>query len=145
MVNVKMMFLIGVRAPTVHPRFRCFARVFPAKRLDLKSLKGWSKAEELGAPAMLYISYNQFDHLRRPWILPRLLSTPKWRAVCKLERQWTFVRPFLSRFYFSSDFKRLATFLVISPSRFWSVKISPYHSDGRKRRGWRMATCTICA
>jgi hypothetical protein len=26
-----------------------FARVFPEKRLELKSLKGWTKAEELGA------------------------------------------------------------------------------------------------
>jgi hypothetical protein len=25
-----------------------FARVFPEKRLELKSLKGWTKAEELG-------------------------------------------------------------------------------------------------
>jgi hypothetical protein len=27
-----------------------FAPVFPEKRLELKSLKGWTKAEELGAP-----------------------------------------------------------------------------------------------
>jgi hypothetical protein len=27
-----------------------FARVFPEKRLELKSLKGWTKAEKLGAP-----------------------------------------------------------------------------------------------
>jgi hypothetical protein len=26
----------------------CFAKVFLGKRLDLKSLKGWTKAEELG-------------------------------------------------------------------------------------------------
>jgi hypothetical protein len=27
-----------------------FARIFPEKRLELKSLKGWTKAEELEAP-----------------------------------------------------------------------------------------------
>ena len=32
----------------MHPRLRCFARAFPTKRLDLKSLKGQTKAEELG-------------------------------------------------------------------------------------------------
>ena len=30
-----------------------FARVFPKKRLELKSLKGQTKAEELGAPCTL--------------------------------------------------------------------------------------------
>jgi hypothetical protein len=30
----------GVRALAAHPRFRCFARVFPAKRLDLTRLRG---------------------------------------------------------------------------------------------------------
>jgi hypothetical protein len=34
----------------VLPRFRHFARVFLEERLDLKSLKGWTKAEELGNP-----------------------------------------------------------------------------------------------
>ena len=29
---------VEVRALAVHPRFRCFPEVFPAKRLDLKSL-----------------------------------------------------------------------------------------------------------
>jgi hypothetical protein len=32
----------------MHPRFRYFARVFLAERLDLKSLRGKTKAEELG-------------------------------------------------------------------------------------------------
>ena len=27
-----------------------FARVFPEKRLELKTPRGWTKAEELGAP-----------------------------------------------------------------------------------------------
>ena len=39
--------LRGVRALAVHPRFRCFPRVFLEERLDLKSLKGRTKAEEL--------------------------------------------------------------------------------------------------
>jgi hypothetical protein len=34
----------------VHPRFRRFPPVFLEKRLDLKSLKGQTKAEELGPP-----------------------------------------------------------------------------------------------
>ena len=40
----------SVPLATVHPRFRCFARVFPAKRLELKSLKNskrHTKSEEL--------------------------------------------------------------------------------------------------
>jgi hypothetical protein len=39
-----------VRSPVVHPRFRRFARVSPEKRLELKSLKGWTKAEVEGPP-----------------------------------------------------------------------------------------------
>ena len=35
-------------SPAVPPRFRHFARVFPEKRLELKSLKGRTKAEEEG-------------------------------------------------------------------------------------------------
>ena len=46
-VLLKSTFQEGVRAPAVHPRFRCFAGVFLEKRLDLKSLKGQTKAEEL--------------------------------------------------------------------------------------------------
>ena len=34
--------------PAVLPRFRRFAPVFPEKRLELKSPKGWTKAEKLG-------------------------------------------------------------------------------------------------
>jgi hypothetical protein len=32
----------------VHPRFHRFAPVFPEKRLELKSLMGRTKSEELG-------------------------------------------------------------------------------------------------
>ena len=38
------------------PRFRHFARVFPKKRLELKSLKGWTKAEELRDPVPKLLS-----------------------------------------------------------------------------------------
>jgi hypothetical protein len=38
----------GVRALAVHSRVRCFSRDYPAKRLDLKSLKDQTKAEEQG-------------------------------------------------------------------------------------------------
>ena len=36
-------------SPAVLPRFRRFPTVFPKKRLELKSLKGQTKTEELGA------------------------------------------------------------------------------------------------
>jgi hypothetical protein len=32
--------------PAVHPRFHCFGLVFLEERLELKSLKGQTKAEE---------------------------------------------------------------------------------------------------
>ena len=35
-----------------------FARVFPEKRLDLKSLKGWTKAEELGDVVREHLSFR---------------------------------------------------------------------------------------
>ena len=45
-VYLSSTFAERVRARAVHPRFRRFARVFPEKRLELKSLKGQTKAEE---------------------------------------------------------------------------------------------------
>ena len=45
-----------VRPPAVHPRFRHFARVFPTKGLELKSLKRQTKAEEEGTPGPFLFS-----------------------------------------------------------------------------------------
>jgi hypothetical protein len=42
----------------VRPRFRCFAPVFPEKRLELKSLKGQTKAEELRDPSQEKLVQN---------------------------------------------------------------------------------------
>ena len=40
----------------MHPRFRRFPRVFPKKRLELKSLKRQTKAEEEGTPGPFLLS-----------------------------------------------------------------------------------------
>jgi hypothetical protein len=40
----------------VHPRFRRFVRVFPEKRLEQKSLKGQTKAEEEGTRGPFLLS-----------------------------------------------------------------------------------------
>jgi hypothetical protein len=45
-----------VRPPAVPPRFRHFARVFSKKRLELKSLKGQTKTEELRGPCPKLLS-----------------------------------------------------------------------------------------
>jgi hypothetical protein len=45
-------------SPRVHPRFRCFPRVFPAKRLEVKSLKKQTKAEELGTRCPQFLSFR---------------------------------------------------------------------------------------
>ena len=52
-----------IRALVVHPRFRCFAPVFLEKRLDLKSLKRQTKAEELGTPGFKLLS-PRLEHER---------------------------------------------------------------------------------
>jgi hypothetical protein len=44
------------RPPTVHPRFHRFARVFHEERLELKSLKTQTKAEEEGTPRPFLLS-----------------------------------------------------------------------------------------
>ena len=70
----KTLIFEGVHTLVVYPRFRCFARVFPAKLLDLKSLRGQTKAEELGAQVPEFL---------------RLRLSPKALRV----------EPFLSRFW----------------------------------------------
>jgi hypothetical protein len=54
----------------VHSRFHCFARVFPAKRLDLKSLKGQRKAEELEPPWFKLLKFSL--PLKDLWVEPFL-------------------------------------------------------------------------
>ena len=75
----------------MHPRFRRFPPVFPEKRLDLKSLKGRTKAEEegtqgpvlqikvsnFGKPDMLGVKYIELNlvrlvMIRRPLLLLKI-------------------------------------------------------------------------
>jgi hypothetical protein len=63
----------------VHPRFRHFARFFPEKRLELKSLKGQTKAEELGdqVPELLSLRQLYFEPSLREKLGQNLqLKTP---------------------------------------------------------------------
>ena len=48
----------SVFPPEVDPRFRCFAEETAEERLDLKSLKGRTKAEELGDPVPELLSFR---------------------------------------------------------------------------------------
>jgi hypothetical protein len=49
-----------VSPPAVHPRFRRFACFPPDKRLELKSFKGQTKAEELRPPTQNLLSKTPY-------------------------------------------------------------------------------------
>ena len=59
--------------------------------------------------------------------LPRVLSTPVWRAGCKLERYWPFIQPFLNQF-FSSLFFAISSVPCHFAQPFLRRKIPPYHT-----------------
>jgi hypothetical protein len=90
----------------VHPRFRRFPPVFPKKRLELKSLKGQTKAEELRenlvenllmkTPYKFKKSYGGTPEAQNaqeaPW-----LHGPSLKTVATIQLVWCF--PISAVFY----------------------------------------------